>query len=230
MTIASACQSAAIRLVGRRPGAFFSASIQFELELLDLAQDVAVEIAKKHDWQVLTALKVITGDGAAESFALPADYDRMPVKAAIHSSRWTGSAFRQADSLDAWLFEKTYSTVGAPGWWLLLDGKMQFYPVLSDGETASFYYVSKNVFAGSNGTPKAVATADTDTFRLDERLLTLGLVWRWRQQKRLEYAEDLRTYEIALSEAIGRDRGQRLITVGRARNLDGIAGPYSGGF
>src|SRR5687768_6505772 len=100
MSILSACQSAAVRLVGRRPTTIFGSSDQFELELQDLVQDVAVEIAKKHDWQALTKLGTVTGDAVLESFPLPDDYDRMPLKAALHSSRWLNSYFSQAYSLD----------------------------------------------------------------------------------------------------------------------------------
>ena len=63
---------------------------------------------------------------------------------------------------------------------------------------------------------------------LPERLLTLGLIWRWRAQKRQEYAEDLRNYEIALSEEIGRDKGSQIIAVGAARWPGRVGTSYPG--
>jgi hypothetical protein len=214
MTVLSACSSAAIRLVGRKLTTVFSSEDTFELELSDLVQDVAVEIAKRHDWQALTKLATITGDASGIAFSLPDDYDRMPLKAKIHSSRWSWSTFTPARDLDQWLDEMSFSTVGAPGFWTILDGKMQIYPAMGADETAKFYYISTYIAKDSNDNPKAVINDDGDTFFLDDRLLTLGLIWRWRAQKRLEYAEDLQNFEIAIAQEISRDRGSRMITLG----------------
>jgi hypothetical protein len=69
---------------------------------------------------------------------------------------------------------------------------------------------------------KAAFTDDNDIFVLSERILTLSLIWRWRQMKRMEYAEDLTNYEIALATATGTDKGARvLVTQGRRRRLAG---------
>jgi hypothetical protein len=73
----------------------------------------------------------------------------------------------------------------------------------------------------SDGVPflsKPAFTDDNDVFVLPERLLTLSLIWRWRAQKRMEYAEDLTNYETALATAAGTDKGARILVVGRQRN------------
>lgn len=59
----------------------------------------------------------------------------------------------------------------------------------------------------ADGTLTGAFTADDNEFLLDDRLLTLGLIWRWKAQKGLDYSEDLQTYEIALAQAQVRDRG-----------------------
>jgi hypothetical protein len=87
---------------------------------------------------------------------------------------------------------------------------------MGSSEIAKFYYVSNEII--TNGTAnKTEFSADADVFKLSERLLTLGIIWRWRAQKRLEFAEDLANYQTALNEEIGRDKGSRIIAVGRAR-------------
>ena len=73
-----------------------------------------------------------------------------------------------------------------------------------------------NVFAAWN-TDKAKFTLDTDGIALPERLLTLGLIWRWRSQKRMEYSEDMANFEIAKAEEITNDKGRRPIIVGAQR-------------
>lgn len=212
MTVLSACRSAALRLVGQRPTTLFSTADQFALELASLADETAASIAKANDWRALTRLNTITGTGSDIGFSLPADYDRMPLKANVYSSR-SDMALGQPEDLDQWLEWLDDGIIGYPGYWLILGGQMQILPVLSSGETVKFYYQSNQIVSGN----KTGFTADSDTFLLSERLLTLGIIWRWRAMKGLEYAEDQRNYEIAFGEEAGRDRGSKILKFGRAR-------------
>ena len=214
MTVLSAAQSASIRLVGRKPTTLFSTTDQMAMELADLATETAVAIAKERDWTSLTKLAAIPGDGSTIGFPLPPDYDRMLIKGDVHSTTWNRFLYTPAVDLDQWLFFQTFLTVATPGYWIILENQMQVFPAMSADETAKFYYIRNTITADAT---KTAFTADSDEFALDERLLTLGLIWRWRAQKRLEYAEDLKNYDIALAEIAGKDKGSRMITVGGTR-------------
>lgn len=222
MSVLDAAKSAAIRLSQTPPASLFTTTDTFALEMANLATDVAIDIAKGHDWQALTKLATLTGDAATIAFPLPSDYGRMLIKGKLHSLRFQTAVFRPARDLDEWLYLNDFLTTGTPGNWVILGGKMQIFPAMPANETARFYYISNLI----NGTDAAFK-ADTDTFVLSERLLTLGLIWRWRAMKRLEYSEDLQNYEIALSEEVNRDKGSHVITVGRQRYPSdvGIAWP-----
>jgi hypothetical protein len=213
MSILSAAKSAATRLSQQQPTSLFATTDTFSVEIADLANETAVAIAKAHDWQALTKLATLTGDGSEIAFPLPDDYDRMLLKAKVHSIRFRTAVFRAARDLDEWLFFNDYLTTGTPGNWVILGGQMQIFPAMPVDETARFYYMSNQIVSGA----KTSFTLDADTFVLPERLLTLGLIWRWRSQKGMEYAEHLSNYEIALSEEISRDKGSHVITVGRQR-------------
>lgn len=212
MTVLSAAQSAMIRLVGKKPTTLFGSQDQMEVEIADLATDVAVDIAGSNDWRALTKLYTITGDGVASSFDLPPDYDRMALAQSVHDpNNWFWGYSRVTD-LDEWIQITTSGFFGiVPGWWIILAGKMQFAPVPADGAQATFPYVSRNVGVSATSTPIAAFTKDDDSFVLDERLLTLGLIWRWKAQKGLEYAEDLANFEKAFSESAARDKGATAI-------------------
>lgn len=222
MPIRDAMQSAAVRLVGRRPSGFFTSPETFELELCDLVTDVAVAIMRAHDWQRLTKLHTITGDGATIAWPLPDDYDRLRLWGDVHSGEWTWR-YQPVDDLDRWIDIQSSEATLSPGWWTILGGQFQSFPAIPTGEEAKFYYVS-NWIADT----KAAFSSDDDEFLLDNRLLTLGLIWRWRAQKRMEYAEDLQSYEIALSELAAKEAGQRaIIRSGSRRPLSaGIAYPW----
>lgn len=223
MSVLSAVQSAAIRLSQGKPNSLFSTTVTFNLEMADLANETAVAIAKEHDWQALTKLCTLTGDGSKIAFDLPSDYDRMPIKQAVHSATWEQWRYERARDLDEWQDLQTFIGAGVPGWWIILSDQMNIYPAVATGDQAKFYYISNQI----SGT-KAAFTADTDNFILSERLLTLGLIWRWRSQKRAEYAEDMRNYEIALAQEIGRDKGARIIASGAPRYRGDIRYSYPG--
>jgi hypothetical protein len=224
MSVLSAAQSAALRLSQSRPTSLFSGSDTFSAEMADLATETAIAIAKEHDWQALTKLATLTGDGTAIAFPLPADYDRMLIKAKLHSLRFRTATFTPARDLDQWLYLNDFLVTGTPGNWIILGGQMQIFPAMDTSETARFYYITNQIVNGS----QAGFTADTDTFVLPERLLTLGLIWRWRSMKKTEYAEDMQNYEIALSEEINRDKGSHVITVGRQRAASGVPVAWPG--
>ena len=207
-----------VRLVGHRPGTIYGSSDQTELELGDIANEVATDIAKGHDWRALTKIHTITGDGIQTAFPLPADYDRMVLAQSVNDGASWLWGYTPCPDLDTWI-EITTSGFNAltPGWWIILGGEMQFYPAPPSSDPAKFSYQSnlivRSVPEPNTGviTPKTTFDNDGDTFVLDERLITLGVIWRWREQKGMGYAEDMANYETALSQAQARDKGSRVI-------------------
>lgn len=220
MTLLTACQSAAVRLIGLKPSTFLSSSEPFEMKMVDLANDVARDIAESYDWQALTALKEYPGDGTTVGFDLPTDYSRMLVDGDVARANWYTWHYLGARDLNIWRNLVNGLSTPNPGYWIILNNQMQFQPPISNGDTAQFYYISKNFARAADNSTKPAFTADSDTFVLDETLLTLGLIWRYRSQERLEYAEDMANYEKAFAERSGRDKGSRVLTLGR-RNRSG---------
>jgi len=227
MTLLSALQSATVRLVGQKPTTFFSATDGIEVELTTLANDVVKDIIGGHDWRALTTLGTLIGyDGVA--FDLPSDFDRLPRAVRVWSTSWPGMFYSPAKTLNEWYDLQQFSTSGAPGWWILLGGQMQIWPTVPTGTNVQFYYQSKNAVLSEAGAAKEEFTSDTDTFRLNERVLTLGVIWRWRAWKGLEYAEDMRNYELALSQEIASDKGSQIIAEGAPRIPAGVSVAYPG--
>ena len=70
---------------------------------------------------------------------------------------------------------------------------------------------------------KETFSQDNDTFALPERLLTLGLIWRYRSQKGLDYSEDLATYGNALAQEQNNDKGARVMRLGDRSSFPGAA-------
>lgn len=196
-----------------KPSAVFGSSSREHIELANIANEMAAMIAASHEWQTLNKIATITGDGSEEDWGLPSDFDRMLDKSQLWSSSLETPLSPISDR-DEWLGMDVQSFDFVINAWILYADQIHIKPALSSGVTAQYFYQS-NLWALDGSTPAAEFTDDADTFRLDERLLKLGIIWKWREMKGLPYAEDLATYERLLAKLIARDKGSRIIRIGR---------------
>lgn len=180
--------------------------------LLRLLRQEGDELARRHDWQALVVQQTFVSVAAeAQPAALPSDYDRLMPDARLWD-RTSNFIVSGPTGSRAWLQIHGAGYGGVTGWWRLISGVLNIYPAPAAGRTYALEYVSRNWAASSGGTAKSTFEADTDVGRIPERLMTLGLIWRWRHAKGLDYAEDMRTYEREMERASARDRGLAIIT------------------
>jgi len=225
MTVFAAIKSAVLRCTSVTVEEIFASTEQIATEMADLANDVALDIARCHDWRSLTKIATVIGT-ADFNYPLPDDYDRMTLGSEVDDANSWFWGYEPFVSVNDWLRFRsgTYSIV-SPGGWIIIGGELQFYP--APNGTAQYPYVSNEFGRNAAGDPIALFEMDTDTFMLDNRLLTLGLIWRWRAMKGLEYSEDLANCEIALAKEQGRDKGARLLRT-PVNRLQGSRLAYSG--
>lgn len=108
-----------------------------------------------------------------------------------------------------WQARQALTSTGPRYCWRIRGGKMLINPVPAASHTFVFEYASKYWILGADGTTyKQYFTLDTDTILLPEDLVLMGLRWRWKKEKGFDYAEDFRTYEMQVKDALGRDGGK----------------------
>lgn len=123
-------------------------------------------------------------------------------------------------------------------WWQyrIRGGQLLFIPAPSIGDQIYFEWISK-YWAAVAATPTTGYSAtyqnDSDVAILDERLITLDTLWRYKRAKKLEYSEDFDIAEAAIVDAMTRNASQpRLNLAGAAGDiLPGVfipAGSWSG--
>lgn len=218
MAILSVFQQAATVIGMDVPTAVMSSTEREHVELAALANEMAERIAfDLYDWSVLKKIATLTGDGVATEFAFPTDYRRMLKKAALWPSREPNCALPHCPDIDEWLGLQMSNVSQVRPIWALFGGKINIWPALVDQETVKFTYLSNRIVTAQNGSPKASFTADTDGYVLNERLLKLGIIWQWKANKGLNYAEDLSNFEDAYASLTGADKGSNIIAVGRKR-------------
>lgn len=198
------------------PDALVSSTTREYVELAATIQEMATRITQGHDWTLLATQKTYTGDGSTEDFDLPDDYDRMPAKANLWSSSLE-TALSHISDLDKWLELDVQSFDFVINAWTIYGGQMHIKPALATGVTAKHWYQSNLIFKPSSGANKAAFTADTDVFRINEQLLTLGVIYQWRMNKGQPYAENMADYEELKARLVNEDKGSRIQRVGKVR-------------
>lgn len=123
---------------------------------------------------------------------------RLPVCGPLDAQEW--------QALKAWV------VTGPRYRYRIRGGKLLVNPSPPASESWYFEYVSQNWILGADGTTyKQYFTLDTDTILLPETVLLMGLRWTWKKEKGLDYAEDMRTYEIQLKDSLGRDGSKKTL-------------------
>lgn len=216
MTVLSVAKDVCKVIGLAEPDALVSSTSREYVELAETMQEMADRIAEGHEWQVLSRIATITGDGTEEDHDLPTDYDRMLVKSQVWSSSLE-TPLSPISDLDEWLGMDVQSFDFVINAWTIYGGQMHIKPALASGVTAKYYYQSNLIFQPTSGANKAAFSSDDDTFRLDEGLWKLGVIYQWRMNKGQPYAENMADYEERKARLVTRDKGSRMIRIGRVR-------------
>lgn len=225
---APACGFATPALLVADPGA---TSLDIQVTLKTVAEDIQA----RYDWQAYKTLGVLTGDGAALVFNFPSNYNRMLKQARLWPSAQPNAPLTHITDTDVWLGIVTQSFTAVVGAWTIFGDQInvrmggQSTP-LALAATVSFYYITNLLWKDSGGTPKIAITADSDVFRLPEKLLRLGFIAKWKSNKGRYAAQEWSDFEDALAVAVGGDKGAKSpLVVGKTRRPAGteLALPWS---
>lgn len=216
MSILDVAKYVAPRIGLEVPTQFIASTSREHVELQELVRDTAAMIAQGTPWQKLSGIHTITGDATTEDWDLPDDYDWMPDGNNVWSSAFQSALCKVIDA-DAWLQRLVQSSTTSLNEWIIYGNQIHIRQALASGVTAKFFYQNNKYAASSGGTPQVTFTADTDTFRLDERLLKLGVIWRWKADKGMPYAEHMEDFETLKAQLVARDKGSTVLRVGAGR-------------
>lgn len=214
MTALTIITKAVRRLGITAPTAVFSSTDDQVIQLRELMNEEGQELARAYPWKVLTTEQTFTTVAqAVQTSAVPSDFDWY-----INDTMWNRSTdikIAGPVSPEEWQKMQALSSATLPNTVFRFRGSdILFYPSPTAGQTAAYEYVSKNWAQTSGGSGLSAMTADTDTAKLDEALVALGVTWRFLQAKGLDYAESFRTYQMEVGKAIGRDGGRKRIYLG----------------
>ena len=215
MSLLSLIQNASDRLGIVRPATVITSTDQQALRLLGFAQQEGKALARRHTWQVLTKEGTFTATATeTQTNALPTDFDRWIDGTFFNRSR-KRPVFGPLNAQD-WQFAKSVVAT------VIIESFRQrgsttdilITPTATAGDSYAFEYIGKNWCQSSGAVAQSAWASDTDTGILEEELMTLGVVWRFKAGQGLDYSEEFRNYELMVAQATGRDGGRRVLNAG----------------
>lgn len=213
MTLLSICQDVADEVGFKQPTSIVGASDNLARQLLRLANREGRELSQAGPWEALVKEYTFTLATSDQDYALPSDFRYI-----IPSTTWNRDNKRiviNPVSSQEWQFLKGWTAIqGLNLRARIRDGQLEFEQTITsadNGKTIAFEYVSKYWAESSGGTAQEDFAADTDVSKLDEELVTQGVVWRFKKAKGLDWQPDFQTYTNLKNKQMARDGGSRIL-------------------
>lgn len=211
-------QTACRRIGIPSPAAAVTSTDLQVLQILSLSEEEGQEQATRYQWQTLRGEATFTTVAAqlqttVSAIAPGLDY-------IVNETIWNRTLRRPVygpKSAQDWQQSIANQINGPFNSFRVMGDAINFYPVPSAGDSCYFEYQSKNWISTSAGATSDTWTNDADTPKLSGYLIVLGTIWRWKQAKGLDYAEDYAKYERHLADAMVRDASKPVLDLSGAR-------------
>lgn len=212
MSILTAVQDAMVLCGQPQPSGVVSNPDPTVLKFLAFAQQEAESTGSEFNWRNLNIALTLTGDGTTTLFALPSDFERILQGQALWSNKYPSIPLQGPITSQDLLALKALPVTPVRPVWRLIGGLLEIWPALSNLEVVNGEYRSTNpVVSGDGVTRKLRWSSDSDYALFPEIILRLGLIWRWKQSKGLDYAEDFRSYQLERDKKAGHEAGGKII-------------------
>lgn len=225
MTLLTVVSDAAEIIGFNAPSAVYTSTDATVKQLMRFAQVEGDYLAREYDWAQLKVLATFTGDGSATTFDLPTDFQRWLPGHAFwldDSPGWPLMMVTDEEMLDA----KVANAAPIRPIWRRFGDQIETYPALANGEVVKTQYFSEYWILDEDGTTRKPRwEADTDSSVIPERLITFGIVWRYKQSRGFDYAEDFRTYQLARMQEMKSDASRPIIDMAGRRRWGGLSDP-----
>lgn len=212
MSLLSIVRRAANKIGAPQPANVFGNPEPNARLLLECANEEGMALASEWEWQALRAEQVFTASGTAiQANALPTGFDRMVADTFFNRS--AGRRVVGPLTAQEWQAHRAATPTVVFDAFRFEGGNLEIIPTPPAGTTYAFEYVTRFWCVGTNGAPQSEWLADTDTALLSEDVIRLGVIWRFKQSRGLDYAEDRDSYERQKVAAMARDGARRVVSL-----------------
>jgi hypothetical protein len=226
VTLLTIVQDACVECNQPRPTAVISNSEITTIQMLSLANAVGDELQKDYAWQKLTREASFSAVATASQGTIVSKtptagttFDRFVNDTMFN--RTAGWRIRGPVSSQEWQSIQSTSVAGLDRAFYIRQGNIYMTPIPTAGDSIYFEYVATQWCESSGGTGQTAFAADTDVCRLDERLMKMALVYRFRQAKGLPHIEHLARFEKYLKNLLLSDGSKAVISMAGRRQRTG---------
>lgn len=194
-------------------------------QLLALSNEEGQDLASRHRWNVLIRECTFTTVANPNDLVVVATgFDYI-----LPDTVWDRTRDRQVPAMtpEQWQAYQANGISGPTMKFRIQDASFYLLPDPGAGYSIAFEYVTKNWNQTTGAVEQDAWADDTDTGILDEKLMALGLLWRWKRAKGMEYGEDFNSYERRVANAISRDGAAPHISLSRYRRSGSLVGTES---
>lgn len=205
MSLLTIMQQVCPRLGIAKPAAVASSQDPQLIQLIALANEEGQDLSSRYPWQALQNESTFS-TVATESQGAIATLAGSGFRYVLNDIMWNRDLRRPVFGPLApyqWQQLKAQNLTGPWNQFRIRGGNVLFIPAPAASQTIAFEWQSK-FWANS----AATWILDADTSLLDEEVMTMGIIWRWKAAKGLEYAEDMNKYERLVSDLMARDGGK----------------------
>ncbi len=226
MSLLTIIQNASDSIGLSRPSAVVSSTDGNVRTLLSLAQTEGRELLERHAWpqtQAEATHTTLAAELQGVMTTIAPGYAYM-----INNTFWNRTLTQPVPgplSPAEWQGLKARSATGPYSSYRIQAGNLYGYPAPSAGDTWVFEYQTTYFCESSGGTDQSAWAADDDVGLLDENLMTLGIIWRFKKKNGLDYSEDFRVYEQKLANETARVGGKRTLSMVGGGGMTGIYVP-----
>lgn len=212
MTLLTIATDAADELQVTRPGSVAGSTADTSRRMLRYANAVGRDLMKEYAWQDLRREQTFTAiAGEVQTGILPSDFDRFVpetfwdrssdqfLSGPIPAARWQGLKARN--------YSNSYRK------FMIRNDSVYAIPAFGGGESLAFEYVTNQWCQSSGGTGQAAFAADTDTARIDEELITRGIIYKWLLSEGLPFEGALNAFVTYKNDLIKNDEPRPRILV-----------------
>jgi hypothetical protein len=215
MTCLSIVQTVTARLGLNSPTAVVTSVDPQIRQLLALLNEEGQTLAEATNWQSLT-VEASFNTVAAEVQG-PLSTIAPGCKFIVNDTIWNRSLRMPVFGplvAQTWQQQKAMYLQGPWNQFRVVNDQIKFLPIPPAGQSCYFEYITKNWTSGGTDT----FTDDAQTSLLDESVMVMGLIWRFRQAKGLDYSADLEKYLRRVSDFVGRETPKPMLDMGDSFN------------
>lgn len=218
MSLLTICQTVAGETGQPIPNSIVGNNSNLAKKLLRLANREGKDLAAAHDWSVLRKEATYTASGSTASDTIAniaSDDDFARFVDETWWDRTNNRPLKLIGSRDWQLLQSGITAIAGNFTYFMKRGtSLHFEPSLEDGTQIAFDYISDEWCESSVGAGKIAFSADADVGRISERIIELGMIWRFKQSVGRAYQDDKLEYIEELRKAILQDGGRSTIKMG----------------